>query len=208
MAYLMATEQHAHDVAGGSVSYTSNLGCTKARASAIGCLLNSPSSGYDSNQLVRYDDLYKPAPQITYHPCSINYSGITITDSFRIYGAPTYKYDGTTYNMFQTTDFPPGQSYTNNLTLPPGVSTPFTITTDMFSAANGSFAMQGGSVNSSSAPSYLTFVSRGTGGNGGYVTYVRNSAYSGGASYTYYDSSNFLISGSMTVTIKTGYGPN
>ena len=199
MAYLMATEQRAHDVAGGSVSYTSNLGCTKARATTIGCSLNSPSSGYASNQLVRYDDLYKKISDTI----TVNYQNISISDSWRMYGAPQYTYNKTNYNIVKASDWPVGTT-ANAVNLPDGVNS-LTISSWNTSVV---IVVQGSGVNSYSAPSYISFVSSGSsdyGSGDGYVTFQRNSS-SNGYTYTYYTSTAFKLFYGMTLIVRSGVG--
>ena len=201
MAYLMATEQRAHDVAGGSVSYTSNLGCTKSRATTIGCSLNSPSSGYASNQLVRYDDKNKKISDTI----TVNYQNISISDSWRMYGAPQYTYNKTNYNIVKSSDWPVGTT-ANAVNLPDGVNS---LTIDR-SSWNTSvvIVVQGSGVNSYSAPSYISFVSSGSsdyGSGSGYVTFQRNSS-SNGYIYTFYTSTEFKLFYGMTLIVRSGVG--
>ena len=206
MAYLMATEQRAHDVAGGSVSYTSNLGCTKSRATTIGCSLNSPSSGYASNQLVRYDDLYKKIS----NTITVNYQNISISDNWRMYGAPQYTYNRTIYDIVKTTDWPVGTT-ANAVNLPDGVNSLTIYNSSSYSAywnTSAVFVVQGSSVNSYSAPSYISFVSSGSsdyGSGSGYVTFQRNSSGSG-YKYTYYTSTAFNLFYGMTLIVRSGVG--
>ena len=54
MADLIATEAYAQSIGGASISYTSNLCCTKSRAIALGC---DVAGTYADNQLVRKEDL-------------------------------------------------------------------------------------------------------------------------------------------------------
>ena len=54
MAYQIATEAYAKNIGGKNISYTSNLGCTKSRAIALGCEV---SGTYKDNQLVCQKDL-------------------------------------------------------------------------------------------------------------------------------------------------------
>ena len=58
MADLIATEAYAQSIGGASISYTSNLGCTKSRAIALGC---DVAGTYTDNQLVCQKDLSKPS---------------------------------------------------------------------------------------------------------------------------------------------------
>ena len=57
MADLIATEAYAKNIGGKNVSYTSNLGCTKSKAIALGCKV---AGTYVDNQLVCQKDLSKP----------------------------------------------------------------------------------------------------------------------------------------------------
>ena len=202
----MATEQRAHDVAGGSVSYTSNLGCTKSRATTIGCSLNSPSSGYASNQLVRYDDLYKKIIDTI----TVNYQNISISGNWRMYGAPQYTYNRTIYDIVKTTDWPVG-STANAVNLPDGVNSLTIYNSSSYSAywnTSAVFVVQGSSVNSYSAPSYISFVSSGSsdyGSGSGYITFQRNSSGSG-YKYTYYTSTAFNLFYGMTLIVRSGVG--
>lgn len=54
MADLIATEGYAKNIGGKNISYTSNLGCIKSRAIALGCEV---SGTYTDNQLVCQKDL-------------------------------------------------------------------------------------------------------------------------------------------------------
>lgn len=54
MADLIATEAYAQSIGGTPISYTSNLGCTKSRAIALGC---DVAGTYTNNQLVCQKDL-------------------------------------------------------------------------------------------------------------------------------------------------------
>lgn len=56
MADLIATEAYAKSIGGKNISYTSNLGCTKSRAVALGCTV---AGTYANNQLVCQKDLSK-----------------------------------------------------------------------------------------------------------------------------------------------------
>ena len=56
MADLIATEAYAQSIGGAPISYTSNLGCTKSRAIALGC---DVAETYIDNQLVCKKDLCK-----------------------------------------------------------------------------------------------------------------------------------------------------
>lgn len=56
MADLIATEAYAQSIGGINISYTSNLGCTKSRAIALGCEV---AGTYEDNQLVCQKDLNK-----------------------------------------------------------------------------------------------------------------------------------------------------
>ena len=56
MANLIATEGYAKNIGGKNISYTSNLGCTKSRAIALGCNVGGT---YADNQLVCQKDLSK-----------------------------------------------------------------------------------------------------------------------------------------------------
>ena len=56
MANLIATEAYAKNIGGKNISYTSNLGCTKSRAIALGCTV---AGTYANNQLVCQKDLSK-----------------------------------------------------------------------------------------------------------------------------------------------------
>ena len=70
MDYQIATEAYAKSIGGKNVSYTSNLGCTKSRAIALGC---DVTGTYLNNQLVCQKDLSKAVKIYAYH-CSITYS--------------------------------------------------------------------------------------------------------------------------------------
>ena len=70
MANLIATEAYAQSVSGRNASYTSNLGCTKSRAIALGC---NVSGNYTYNQLVCQKDLSKATKVYTYN-CTVHYS--------------------------------------------------------------------------------------------------------------------------------------
>ena len=70
MANLIATEAYAQSVSGRNASYTSNLGCTRSRAIALGC---NVSGNYTYNQLVCQKDLSKATKVYTYN-CTVHYS--------------------------------------------------------------------------------------------------------------------------------------
>ena len=70
MANLIATEAYAQSVSGRNASYTSNLGCTKSRAIALGC---DVAGTYLNNQLVCQKDLSKAVKIYTYN-CNVHYS--------------------------------------------------------------------------------------------------------------------------------------
>ena len=70
MADLIATEAYAKSIGGKNVSYTSNLGCTKSRAIALGC---DVAGTYLNNQLVCQKDLSKAVKIYTYN-CNVHYS--------------------------------------------------------------------------------------------------------------------------------------
>ena len=61
MANLIATEAYAKNIGGKNISYTSNLGCTKSRATALGCNVGGT---YVDNQLVCQKDLSKTSTVI------------------------------------------------------------------------------------------------------------------------------------------------
>ena len=63
MANLIATEAYAKSIGGTNASYTSNLGCTKSRAIALGC---DVARTYTDNQLVRKEDLSKKTITLQY----------------------------------------------------------------------------------------------------------------------------------------------
>ena len=69
MAYQIATEAYAKNIGGKNISYTSNLGCTKSRAIALGCEV---SGTYTDNQLVCQKDLSKATKVYTYN-CNVHY---------------------------------------------------------------------------------------------------------------------------------------
>ena len=69
MDYQIATEAYAQSVSGRNVSYTSNLGCTKSRAIALGC---DVAGTYLNNQLVCQKDLSKAVKTYTYN-CNVHY---------------------------------------------------------------------------------------------------------------------------------------
>ena len=68
MADLIATEAYAKNIGGKNISYTSNLGCTKSRAIALGCNVKGT---YTNNQLIRQVDLSR-ATTITYSLLNIS----------------------------------------------------------------------------------------------------------------------------------------
>ena len=70
MSNRIATEAYAQSVSGRNASYTSNLGCTKSRAIALGC---NVSGTYSNNQLVCQKDLSKATKVYTYN-CTVHYS--------------------------------------------------------------------------------------------------------------------------------------
>lgn len=70
MADLIATEAYAKNIGGKNISYTSNLGCTKSRAIALGC---DVAGTYLNNQLVCQKDLSKATKVYTYN-CTVHYS--------------------------------------------------------------------------------------------------------------------------------------
>lgn len=70
MADLIATEAYAKNIGGKNISYTSNLGCTKSRAIALGC---DVAGTYLNNQLVCQKDLSKAVKTYTYN-CNVTYS--------------------------------------------------------------------------------------------------------------------------------------
>ena len=71
MADLIATEAYAKNIGGKNISYTSNLGCTKSRAIALGCNVKGT---YTDKQLVCQKDLSKPS--------TIKYSLRNLTDTY------------------------------------------------------------------------------------------------------------------------------
>ena len=71
MADLIATEGYAQSIGGINISYTSNLGCTKSRAIALGCNVKGT---YTNNQLIRQVDLSGP---ITYSLQNISSNDLT-----------------------------------------------------------------------------------------------------------------------------------
>lgn len=105
MADKIATEGYAHDIGSNkNVSYTSNRGCTKDRAIALGCKLSSPSSGYSSNRLVRESDLRRPGGTFT----------LKNNTSYPINGS--WDYEVSAGEVFLTGDPGPGQTYTCTVT--------------------------------------------------------------------------------------------
>lgn len=70
MSNKIATEEYAQSISGRNTPYTSNLGCTKSRAIALGC---NVSGNYIYNQLVCEKDLSKATKVYTYN-CTVHYS--------------------------------------------------------------------------------------------------------------------------------------
>lgn len=83
MANLIATEYYAYSI-GGSGSYTSNLGCTKSRATQLNC---SVSGSYSNNQLVPQSALSRSSGGSS----GGSSSGWTTTSSYSISGYTIYK---------------------------------------------------------------------------------------------------------------------
>lgn len=189
--YLIATENDAASIGHGS-PYTDKLGCTKARAVALGCSLYSPSSGYSNNQLVRKADLYytPPTPPVNYD-ITVSWSGITISTNYRMYGAPQYMYNGTMYSLVQSGDWPiPGTS--NKVNIPTGL-TSLDTTTAMWSSPGSGFVIQGPSVTNSNTPSYISFKMSNSAG----IIVFKKTLFSSGARYEYYTTHQF---GYFTIT--------
>lgn len=70
MSNKIATEAYAQSIGWRNTSYTSNLGCTRSRAIALGC---NVSGNYTYNQLVCEKDLSKATKVYTYN-CTVHYS--------------------------------------------------------------------------------------------------------------------------------------
>lgn len=70
MSNKIATEAYAKNIGGKNIPYTSNLGCTRSRAIALGC---NVSGNYTYNQLVCEKDLSKATKVYTYN-CNVHYS--------------------------------------------------------------------------------------------------------------------------------------
>ena len=121
MAGLIATEGYAKNIGGKNISYTSNLGCTKSRAIALGC---NVSGNYTYNQLVCEKDLSKATKVYTYN-CTIHYSSnqqknrfYTISDNSLIGSKKKIQASTTANYQFYTTSPATitfhGNKYVNN----------------------------------------------------------------------------------------------
>ena len=121
MADLIATEGYAQSIGGANISYTSNLGCTKSRAIALGC---NVSGNYTYNQLVCQKDLSKATKVYTYN-CTVHYSNnqqknrfYTISDNSLIGSKKKIQASTTAdcrlYTISQSTLVLFGNTYVNN----------------------------------------------------------------------------------------------
>ena len=91
MANLIATEGYAKNIGGKNISYTSNLGCTKSRAIALGC---DVAGTYANNQLVCQKDLSKAGPFTGDLPAS----GVLYTTS--VPSGSSWFINGSTSNVY------------------------------------------------------------------------------------------------------------
>lgn len=105
MANLIATEAYAQSVSGRNASYTSNLGCTKSRAIALGCTV---AGTYSDNQLVCQKDLSK-ASTIKY---SLRNSSTDYLTNVKIYaGNCIFTGNLPSGGVLYTTSVPSGSSW-------------------------------------------------------------------------------------------------
>ena len=121
MSNKIATEAYAQSIGWRNIPYTSNLGCTRSRAIALGC---NVSGNYTYNQLVCEKDLSKATKVYTYN-CNVHYSNnqqknrfYTISDNSLI-GSKNKIQASTTADCQLTTIFPStlyffGNTYVNN----------------------------------------------------------------------------------------------
>ena len=114
MADLIATEAYAQSIGGANISYTSNLGCTKSRAIALGC---NVSGTYLNNQLVCQKDLSKATKVYTYN-CTVHYSNnqqknrfYTISDNSLINSKKKIQASTTADCKLYSTGVPSGNSW-------------------------------------------------------------------------------------------------
>ena len=106
MADLIATEAYAQSIGGASISYTSNLGCTKSRAIALGC---NVAGTYVNNQLVCQKDLSKPG--VTSY--SLKNNSPDYFTNVRIYaGNCIFSGNFPAGSVLYTTSIPSGSSWT------------------------------------------------------------------------------------------------
>lgn len=199
----MAIENNAASIGGGS-PYTNNMGCTKARAIALGASLYSPSSGYSDNQLVRYDDLYYNSPSSTQVTITCNYTNLQLSNSpsKRMFGTPHYYLPGESSPspLLTPSDWPPDKAGTSNnfmITMPPGYGTTqsYTIPTSAWPDLNysGSWITLNGF---STMPQYIYFYSS----ISGYISYSNRGGY-----YAFNTATAFGIKYGMTVTVTFSY---
>ena len=107
MADLIATEAYAQSIGGVPISYTSNLGCTKSRAIALGC---DVAGTYTDNQLVRKEDLSKKT--ITLQYSLKNLSSDNLTNVKIQAGSCIFTGNLPVDNVLYTTTVPSGKSWT------------------------------------------------------------------------------------------------
>ena len=106
MANLIATEAYAKNIGGKNISYTSNLGCTKSRAVALGCKV---AGTYANNQLVCQKDLSKTST-VTY---SLKNNTLDYLTNVRIYaGSCIFSGNLPVESALYTTVAPSGSSWT------------------------------------------------------------------------------------------------
>ena len=119
MADLIATEAYAQSIGGINTSYTPNLGCTKSRATALGCNVGGT---YADNQLVCQKDLSKTSTVIY----SLRNSTSDYLSNVRIQaGSCIFTGNFPADSVLYTTSIPSGSSWT--ITINGNISTAYKV---------------------------------------------------------------------------------